>query len=86
MTFIQTYSGAKFDFAAPCAEAINIADIAHALSQTCRFGGHTERFYSVADHCVNACDLLARDGHNHDTTAWALLHNYPSQCPPWETC
>ena len=26
MSFIQTYIGAKFDFAAPCAEAINIAD------------------------------------------------------------
>jgi 5'-deoxynucleotidase YfbR-like HD superfamily hydrolase len=75
MTFIQTYSGAKFDFSAPDASAVNIADIAHSLSQTCRFGGHTERFYSVADHCVNACDLLARDGHNRDTVAWGLLHD-----------
>ena len=26
--------------------------IAHALSNLCRYNGHTERFYSVAEHCL----------------------------------
>ncbi|WP_297388852.1 hypothetical protein [Acidiferrobacter sp.] len=52
MSWITTYSGARFDFAAPCLEDIHIADIAHALSRICRFTGHTRRFYSVAQHSV----------------------------------
>lgn len=49
--WMQTASGRRFFVTAPGPEDIDIGDIAHALSQLCRFGGHTREFYSVAQHC-----------------------------------
>lgn len=57
-TTIETWRGHYFDFADPRAEDVKIEDIAHALSQTCRFGGHTRRFYSVAEHALFVHDLV----------------------------
>lgn len=37
----------------PRAEDIDIRSIAQALSNLCRFGGHSRRFYSVAQHSVH---------------------------------
>lgn len=50
--WMQTYTGARFYPLDPRPEEIDIVDIAHALSLLCRYGGHVERFYSVAEHCV----------------------------------
>src|ERR1017187_6756440 len=50
--FIQTYTGKVFDFDDPQPEQIDILDIAHALSNLCRFGGHTRWHYSVAQHSI----------------------------------
>lgn len=52
MSWVQTYTGRKFDLLAPTADMICLRDIAHALSQLCRFTGHTRRFYSVAEHAI----------------------------------
>jgi len=74
-SFIQTYSGRKFKFYNPDPDSVCIEDIAHALSLTCRFGGHTSRFYSVADHSVNVARLLAWEGHSIPTIQAGLLHD-----------
>lgn len=50
--WIQTYKGKKVYPLEPDAETINIEDIAHALSQICRYTGHSKEFYSVAKHCI----------------------------------
>lgn len=50
--WMQTFTGARFYPMDPRPEDIDPADIAHALSLLCRYGGHLDRFYSVAEHCV----------------------------------
>jgi hypothetical protein len=54
MSWIQTFTGRKFDVLKPRAEDVCWVDIAHALAHQCRFNGHVTRFYSVAHHCVVA--------------------------------
>lgn len=49
---IRTYTGKVFDLKILDPESICIEDIAHALAHTPRFGGHLEKHYSVAQHCV----------------------------------
>lgn len=56
--FMVTYSGVKFTIFDPQIEDIQIEDIAHALSQLCRFTGHTRHFYSVAEHAYLASKLV----------------------------
>ena len=67
---IATASGIEFWPLDPRPEDIQIEDIAHALSQQCRFAGHTKQFYSVAEHCVRAADLVPEE---HALVA--LLHD-----------
>jgi hypothetical protein len=50
--WIETFTGKRFYPFAPRVEDVDIIDIAHALSNICRFGGHSRPFYSVAEHCV----------------------------------
>jgi len=50
--WVYTYTGKKFHFLQPQQDEICIEDIAHSLSLQCRFNGHTNQFYSVAQHCV----------------------------------
>lgn len=52
-SWMQTYSGGQIWPLDPRPEEIKLVDIAHALSQMCRFGGHSDVFYSVAEHCIH---------------------------------
>jgi uncharacterized protein len=58
MDWIQTFTGRRFHPLAPDPAEVDITDIAHSLSLLCRFNGHCEAFYSVADHSVRVSRLL----------------------------
>jgi len=76
---IYTYSGGMIRPLDPNPDDINIVDIAHALSNQCRYTGHTRRFYSVAEHCLLATALVAEEmGKNPasiDVQFETLLHD-----------
>lgn len=67
---IRLHSGALFNYNEPDACDVAIQDIAHALSNICRFAGHCRHFYSVAQHAVN-CSYLVEPEHAFD----ALMHD-----------
>jgi hypothetical protein len=54
---------------------VDIEDIAHALSNQCRYSGHVSRFYSVAQHSVHTADILAHWGHDEATQFQGLMHD-----------
>ena len=47
-----TASGGQYWPLDPRPAEVSMLDIGAALSKLCRFGGHTTRFYSVAEHSV----------------------------------
>lgn len=71
-----TFTGRKVYVHDPDPNEIVIEDIAHALSNLCRFGGHTRRFYSVAEHSVLVSRLVSRRGQpGNSYIKRALLHD-----------
>lgn len=74
-SWIETRTGKQFDFMAQGIEAIDIWDIASALSNECRFGGHCNKFYSVAEHCCHVYDQVLRETKDRAVRLYALLHD-----------
>lgn len=84
--YIQTYTGKRVYLFDLSPEMICIEDIAHALSNQCRFSGHVPCFYSVAEHSIRVAEraqVLSGDltwradtAHTtHSTARQALLHD-----------
>lgn len=63
-------NGALINLNRPSVDMIDVEDIASALSKICRFGGHSNAFYSVAQHsCLVAAlapEYLCREALLHD--------------------
>jgi hypothetical protein len=74
--WIQTYTGRQFWPLDPRPEEIHLEDIAHALSNQCRFSGHTKWFFSVAQHSANVAEVLLTEMQADLTVQrWGLLHD-----------
>src|SRR5918999_3013328 len=73
--YLQTVSGRWVNPFEPDPEQLDAGDIARALANLCRFGGHCKAFYSVAQHSAIVCDLLEERGATPDELMAALLHD-----------
>jgi len=67
---IRSFTGIYVNVFEPTIDMICIEDIAHALSNQCRFGGHLPDFYSVAQHCIFMSERM-----NNSHKLAALLHD-----------
>ena len=83
--WMQTFTGRQFWPLDPRPEEIDLEDIATGLSRACRYAGHCERFYSVAEHSVLVSHVvppsLALKGLLHDATE-AYLVDIPRPIKP----
>lgn len=67
---IQLSSGEFFNFLDPDPDLVTVPVLAKALSQLCRFTGHTRTFYSVAQHSVLVSRLVPPE-----LARWGLFHD-----------
>jgi len=79
MTWIETFSGKRFDLLNPTPASVDVADIAHALARINRYTGHATAAYSVAEHALHVCrrvmDLYPDRGEHAALHALALHHD-----------
>ena len=90
--YILTHSGIRFHPLAPKPADFLIEDIAYALSNICRYGGHVP-FYSVGEHSVLVSEAAEAYASHDDAGPWArpavvrlalcaLLHDAAEAYPP----
>ena len=72
---LKTYTGKLVDILHLRPEDIDIVDIAHALSLSCRFLGHCKEFYSVAQHSIFVSEILFNQGCDKHICLSGLLHD-----------
>ena len=73
--YLQTVSGRFVNPFDPDPAQLDIGDIARALANLCRFGGHSRVFYSVAQHSVIVSELVEQRGGDVEDVFAALMHD-----------
>jgi len=73
--YLQTVSGRWVNPFDPDPEQLDAGDIARALANQCRFGGHCRVFYSVAQHSVIVSRLVEGRGGDVEDVFAALMHD-----------
>ncbi len=71
----ETYTGKRVYPTYFQACGVDIEDIAHSLAHQCRYNGHTQKFYSVAEHCIHMADYAMDDERLPSEARHALLHD-----------
>ncbi len=72
---MSTYTGKTIDLQALKTKDIAIEDIAHGLSNCCRYVGQCSEFYSVAEHSYRMAQYLEAQGRKKPLCLLALLHD-----------
>jgi len=72
---INTLSGKVINLLDPKPEEINIEDIARGLAYNCHFGGHTPKFFSIAQHCLMVVQMMKEDNCSTELMMAGLLHD-----------
>lgn len=72
---IRLRSGGYFSFSNPQPDQFTLEDISAALSKVCRFGGHCNHFYSVAEHLIHATNQAIEDGHPLEVQKAVFMHD-----------
>jgi hypothetical protein len=73
--FLQTVSGRWVNPFDPDPDQLDPGDIARALANVCRFGGHCRAFYSVAQHSVIVSEQVELRGGDVEDVFAALMHD-----------
>jgi 5'-deoxynucleotidase YfbR-like HD superfamily hydrolase len=73
--YLQTVSGRWVNPFDPDPQQLDAGDIARALANQCRFGGHSRVFYSVAQHSVIVSQLVEQRGGDTEDVFAALMHD-----------
>ena len=68
--YFRTFTGRQVHSLCPSPDEIDIDDIAHSLAYQCRFLGHTDGFYSVAQHSILVSQMVPEPD-----ALWGLLHD-----------
>lgn len=75
MATMNTYTGKIIDPMNMTTDDVSMQDIAHALSLTCRGGGHVSYFFSVAQHSINCMREAKARGLSERLQLACLLHD-----------
>jgi hypothetical protein len=73
--FFETANGLIVNLNNPTVDMIDIHDIATALGNFCRFGGHVSPFYSVAQHSCMVALLAINNLESSEVVRAALMHD-----------
>lgn len=73
--WMMTFTGRQVFPLAVKPEDVCIEDIAHATAMQCRYNGHVNRFYSVAEHMLHISAALFQDTGDRVLALQGLLHD-----------
>lgn len=72
---MRTSTGIYLNILNPTVDMFDIEDIAHALSQIPRFGGHLPIFYPISEHCISVAEMAQKDGFSKSQIFNCLMHD-----------
>lgn len=88
--YLLTANGVHYYPLDPHRDDVRLDDVAHSLSQQCRFSGFTRkkdgtpRHYSVAEHTIYASFIVQAAGCGKEVQLRTLHHDSPeSVCVDW---